>query len=382
MATNLHVPGKERFFGPDVIRALAIVLVLTSHTIPGGTEFPVLGVVRYYMGLLGVEIFFVLSGFLIGGILIEELYSDRLDSMSGTVSFWKRRWFRTLPNFYLFLVIIMLQERLSSGTFPDARRFFWFGQALLYPDPNFFTASWSLAIEEWFYLLFPMTLFLFAKFLKKRHALLAVAVAFIVTPAILRFFLPATWGWDDGLRRITLPRLDTIAYGVILAFAKREYLGIWRFLTKLWPVGLVAVLGVSGIFCDHVVHYGLPLCDSIFYRVFYFCVLSSCLMVAFPGIVDLTEPAGWWKVIIQKLSLWSYSIYLSQTVVIGVVDAVLKRLGVGYFHAHIDRFILTWLVCIPLSALIYKVYEKPLMKLRDKPLKSILPRPWWKTVEG
>ncbi|HTV42772.1 MAG TPA: acyltransferase family protein [Candidatus Sulfotelmatobacter sp.] len=115
---------KERYFGPDLIRALAIVLVLLSHTVPGGTEFPALGVARYYLGLLGVEIFFVLSGFLIGGILIDELYSDRLESISGTVSFWRRRWFRTLPNYYLFLAIIILQERLSSGTFPDAGKFF------------------------------------------------------------------------------------------------------------------------------------------------------------------------------------------------------------------------------------------------------------------
>lgn len=382
MATKLHVPGKERFFGPDVIRALAIVLVLTSHTIPGGTEFPVLGVARYYIGLLGVEIFFVLSGFLIGGILIEELYSGSLDSMSGTVSFWKRRWFRTLPNFYLFLLIEILQWRLLFGRLPDAGNFFWFGQNFFYHNNEFFASAWSLAIEEWFYLLFPLTLFVFAKLLSKRPALVSVIVIFIATPVILRFFVPATANWDCGVRRVTLPRLDAITYGVILAFAQREYSGLWRFLAKLWPLGLVAVLGFFGHFCYRVVHYGYFPSGSIFYRVFYFCALSSCLLVAFPGIIELTEPAGWWKVIIQKLSLWSYSIYLCHSVVIGIVDSALKRLGVGYFHAHIDRFILTWLLCIPLSGLIYKVYEKPLMKLRDKPLKSILPRPWWKTVEG
>jgi len=84
---------------------------------------------------------------------------------------------------------------------------------------------------------------------------------------------------------------------------------------------------------------------------------------------------------VKKLSLWSYSIYLCHIIVIGTVDETLKHLGVGYFQAHIDRFILTWLISIPLSGLIYTVYEKPLMNLRDKPLKSIFPKPRWKTVE-
>jgi peptidoglycan/LPS O-acetylase OafA/YrhL len=371
--------NKERLFGPDLIRALAIVLVLASHTLPGGTEYPILGVARYYLGFLGVEIFFVLSGFLIGGILLDELYSDRLAEISGILSFWKRRWFRTLPNYYLFLLIAIFLDRLSLGKFPDAGRYFWFGQALYYPTPTFFTLAWSLSIEEWFYLLFPLALFVFAKLLKSPPAaVLSVIVIFIVTPVILRFFLPATANWTMGVKAVTLPRLDAIAYGVVLAFTKRVHPGIWRVLTKFSPVGMIAVLGLFGHFC----HFGYVTSDSIFYRVFYFCIVSSCLALAFPRILDLTEPAGRWKVIFKKLSLWSYSIYLSQTPVIGIVDLALKHLGVGYFQAHIDRCILTWLLCIPLSALVYRVFEKPLMDLRDRPMKSIFPKLAWKTVEG
>jgi len=152
--------------------------------------------------------------------------------------------------------------------------------------------SWSLAIEEWFYLLFPLALFVFAKVLKKRAALLSVIAIFIVAPIILRFFLPATVNWDSGVRRVTLPRLDAITYGVILAFTRSEYPGMWRFLTRLWPLGLIAVLGIFGHFCHRVVCYGYFPSDSVFYRVFYFCVLSLSLLLAFPGTVDLAEPAG------------------------------------------------------------------------------------------
>ena len=314
-----------------------------------------------------------MSGFLIGGILIDELFSSHLDSIDGVGSFWKRRWFRTLPNFYLFLIITILQERLVSGKFPDgAGKFFWFGQACLYPDPDFFAGAWSLAIEEWFYLLFPLTIFVLARFLKNRSALLSVIVIFIVVPVVFRFFLPATTYWDPGVRRITLPRLDSITYGVILAFLKKFHADAWRFLSRLWPLGLVAVLSLSCHFCHHAVTYGYFSSESIFYRVFYFCVLAFVLMLAFPGIAELAEPDGRWKVIVQKISLWSYSIYLCHPVVIGCVDVALKHLGAGYFQAHIERCVLAWLICIPLSGLIYRLYERPLMNLRDKPFRSIL----------
>ena len=69
-----NISENRRVFGPDLIRALAIVLVLFAHTMPGGTMFGVVGAVRGFIGLAGVEIFFLLSGYLIGAILMEEFF--------------------------------------------------------------------------------------------------------------------------------------------------------------------------------------------------------------------------------------------------------------------------------------------------------------------
>jgi peptidoglycan/LPS O-acetylase OafA/YrhL len=380
MKTN--IPGSGRVFGPDLIRACAISLVLCAHTLPGGTMFPVLGAARYYLGLLGVEIFFLLSGFLIGGILMEELFSGRLDSIGGTTSFWKRRWFRTLPNYYLFLLLTLLMERWTAGQFPqNGGKFFWFGQAFFYPDPDFFAGAWSLAIEEWFYLLFPLVLFAFAKLFNQRQSALVFTIAFfLVVPALWRAFLPAEVNWDAGIRRITLPRLDAISYGVLLALAKNYYVSAWKFLTKLWPLGVIAVCGFFAQFCHHVIAHGYFTSDSIFYRVFYFCLLSLSLLLVFPKIAGLMEPGerwSWWKTAVQKMSLWSYSIYLCHPIVIGLIDMTLKHFGVSHIREHIYRLVFSWLICLPLSGLIYMLYEKPLMNLRDRPLKSILQRPQW-----
>jgi peptidoglycan/LPS O-acetylase OafA/YrhL len=265
----------------------------------------------------------------------------------------------------------------DDGQFPaNGGRFFWFGQAFFYPDPDFFIGAWSLAIEEWFYLLFPLTLFFFVRLLTKREAaLLCTIVVFLVVPVIFRAILPVTFNWDAGVRRITLPRLDAIAYGVVLAFAKNYYANAWKFLAKLWPLGIAAMIGIFVQFCYHVISRGYFTSDSFFDRVFYFCVFSLSLMLAFPKIAELAEPVEWWKVPIQKLSLWSYSVYLCHPVVIGLVDAADERLGISYIHAHVDKFVFTWLICIPLSALLYKFYEKPLMNLRDQPLKLLFWRP-------
>lgn len=373
----------QRAFGPDLIRALAIVLVLASHTVPGGTMVPVFGVVRYYMGFLGVEIFFLLSGFLIGGILMEELFSGQMDSISGAASFWKRRWFRTLPNFYLFLIINLLLWMAMFGQSPfKGASYFWFSEALFWPHPDFFAGAWSLAIEEWFYLLFPLTLFVLYRLLNKRQpALVSTIIIFLVAPVILRIFIiPPSANWDAGVRRVTIPRLDTIGYGVILAFAKNYYVGAWRFLVKLWPIGAIATLGIFVQFCHGVMAHGYFGADTVWYRAFYLCLFSLSLALVFPKVAEMTQPSGWKKVIVQKLSLWSYSIYLCHTPIIGVIDIVLKAIDATYNESHMIRGVMVWLITIPTSALLYKFYEKPLMNLRDRPIKSLFRKPQWLTA--
>ena len=93
---------------------------------------------------LGVEIFFVLSGFLVGGILFEQVMSGA-SWHSLLPTFWVRRWIRTLPSYYLFLGLnILIYQR--SGL-PPLAPYFAFLQNFVHPIPSFFSDSWSLAIE-------------------------------------------------------------------------------------------------------------------------------------------------------------------------------------------------------------------------------------------
>ena len=112
-------------------------------------------------GFYGVELFFVLSGFLIGQILIRN--GSDLGQAGNVAFFYVRRWFRTLPLFFLFLIVNIAFERFFRAHpvgFGEGLSHGFFLRNFASFQMTFFPESWSLAIEEWFYLLFPAALWL------------------------------------------------------------------------------------------------------------------------------------------------------------------------------------------------------------------------------
>ena len=111
----------QRAFGLDLIRSFAIFFVILCHSVY--IIYPVIpesiGNILLHYGVFGVDLFFVLSGFLIGRIFLKDLLANQTIDFK---TFWLRRWFRTLPNYYLFLgihIILMLfsfQDNLRDHT--------------------------------------------------------------------------------------------------------------------------------------------------------------------------------------------------------------------------------------------------------------------------
>ena len=148
---------KQRIFGLDVMRAAAILLVVFSHTlwIVPNAKGLVLDLLSL-SGFLGVEIFFVLSGFLIGKIIYKLFVNDEFD-FSKVKYFWVRRWFRTLPNYYFVLLLnIALAIYLGTNLPDNLWQYFLFFQNFSSGMPLFFTESWSLPIEEFAYIVGPL----------------------------------------------------------------------------------------------------------------------------------------------------------------------------------------------------------------------------------
>ena len=151
-----------RVFGLDLLRAFAILCVVYSHGSFLLGDAPVIPRDLYMIPVFdGVGMFFVLSGFLIGRILLRTVAHEDSDGRM-LVRFWVWRWFRTLPNYYLVLIVLVaVTWSLSAPLVPlpdHLARYFTFMQNLAWPHPEFFGEAWSLAVEEWFYLCIPIPL--------------------------------------------------------------------------------------------------------------------------------------------------------------------------------------------------------------------------------
>lgn len=373
-----------RLFGPDLIRGIAVLLVLVSHTLPWkyaakffGTEL----FVAYgdLTGVLGVEIFFVLSGYLIGGILIKDLFSGQAVSHERLFWFWKRRWFRTLPNYYFFLGVYLLIS-WHFKTFENTRieTFLWFGQAVFMEHPVFFNPAWSLAVEEWFYFLFPLVAIVFSQLFRSRDGgLLMCLILFLVFPIVLRgTFQPESW--DEGTRKMTFFRLDSLMYGLCLAYIELRRSQFWIALQKFWQYGVVLfVLLVFWWGCNWK-PIGILDADSIAHRTLPFFGISLCLFLLFPKVIVLKglrqggkKESAWSEKVesmVQKLSLWSYSIYLSHAAFIMLLSPIFLSIPFPYSELRTGLLIITiWISTIGFSAVWYRIFEKPLMDLRDYP---------------
>lgn len=288
----------NRKIGLDIARAIAVGLVLLSHLTNALSD----------LGFLGVELFFALSGYLIGGILLRMLSSENVPSWRNIWVFWRRRWWRTLPNYSLFLPIFVVFHSLSDST-PGLRTILpclVFAQGIVPSGIGFYEVSWSLCIEEWFYLLFPLAIMVFCQVgVPKGKAVWCAVVVFILGPILLREGLASSCDFDS-IRKTTFARLDAIIYGVVISAIEARYdlsLVLRRQMLGAGIASLVLALGLSHFRLSH-----FRLADVM---LFVFVPAGFALMLPWLAKVE-TFPAylGFMRPVIYRLSLWSYSIYL------------------------------------------------------------------------
>ena len=240
---------KVRIFGLDIFRAIAIILVVLGHGrfLLNGTILE--GFPRVKM-IDGVDLFFVLSGFLIGGILLKEINSEDYFGIRKLAKFWKRRWLRTLPNYYLILLVnyfIVYNGIIKEDINQFNWKFFFFLQNFSTPFYGFFWESWSLSIEEWFYILAPLLLLLFLKFFTPKKSFILVILLMIFFPISYRIWIldpSIDYFWFDlTFRKLVLTRLDSVAYGLLAAWVFYYFKDFWmKFRTGSLIIGISLVL--------------------------------------------------------------------------------------------------------------------------------------------
>jgi peptidoglycan/LPS O-acetylase OafA/YrhL len=364
----------SRVFGLDCLRALAISGVLFAHGF--GLLYPQMPAwfgLLGHGGFYGVELFFVLSGFLIGRILIR--YDAALGKANTVAVFYVRRWFRTLPLFWLFLVLNVLLEiqikdhPLSLG---EVMEHAFFLRTLTAYHPTFFPESWSLAIEEWFYLLFPAALWLFLKMTRRFDAaFLTAAFGFLALSTVARMITaqdPAAT-WSEELRMVVIYRFDALMIGMICAWFSLRYLQPWRRSALLAALaGLVLLIAMYATLWrieNGQLAFGD---DSYFARTFRFTLVSV-------GFALLLPWASAWKLAgenfgstaVRRIALWSYGLYLVHLPVFLLVT----RGGLGAdaplsLTTALLSFALQIGGAMLLSALLYRFFEAPCTRLREK----------------
>lgn len=205
--------GENRIKSLDGLRAFSIGLVIASHLLGTRGFFPNTGLANTFeLGELGVRIFFVISGFLITSILMREL---DLTGRIRLTKFYFRRTLRIFPAYYAFLLILILLSFAGGPqmTAADSLHALTY-TSNYYPHRSWNIAhTWSLSVEEQFYLLWPLTLVISGK----RKALY-IAAALIVLLPLLRLLMwqfLASPTLEIGIRFETIA--DSIATGCILA---------------------------------------------------------------------------------------------------------------------------------------------------------------------
>lgn len=368
---NLEKQVKQRIFGLDVVRALAIALVVFSHLYYlTDNQSSLLLSLSGLAGYLGVEIFFVLSGFLIGTILLKQFLKDQF-SIRDVLYFLKRRWYRTLPNYYLVLGIVLLIAFFSGFQLSwKVWRYFFFLQNFEQYSITIFVESWSLSVEEWTYFLVPVMLFFVAFLVKSTKKILFITTVFVLIVLFhffryIHFLNDKTTDlnvWGTAIKSVVIYRVDAILYGFVVAWVNYFYT---KKLKRLRVYFLIVALHL--LFFQYVVMnvLGFNLIKTpLYYQVFYFSLTSITIAMLLPFFVFWEKEEGFIARGTTFVSKISYSIYLLHySVVLYLLKDLFMQLT--YEIPSVLKIIVYLFSTLLLSYFLYRFYEKPMMDLRN-----------------
>ncbi len=343
--------------GLDVLRSICLFLVVLQHSFMFTDAFFPKFRILWFVSHSALDIFFILSGFLVGGI-IEKKYSEKNQILIKDIfKFYKRRWYKTLPMYFLTVSVFLLLSYLNIYSPKDfSWRFIFFLQNITQANFHFLPHTYSLTIEEWFYLFFPLLLFGISKLNLKANPFYILFLIWIIFAIVMRIVKHefSVENWDSEIRKAIITRIDSVIYGVILYFI---HLKNTNFIKKFRVLLLLA--GVTGyVVSTFILKNNL----SLFYNnVVYYTILPLFICGILPLFIYLRLP-----IFLEKhftiQSLASYTIYLIHLPLFyiineyNIISSALKSL-----FLMLISIITVYLIGI----FLYQKVEKPIMDLRD-----------------
>ncbi|WP_460947391.1 acyltransferase family protein [Spirosoma daeguense] len=333
---------KTRKANLDLLRAIAILIVIIYHLSQYLPTLPTPVYKVFSLGNYGVDIFFVLSGWLIGGIFFRDYVEH------GNVNlfdFWGRRWLRTIPPYLIALFISWLSVYIVRGQKFDYS-FLLFLQNYQ-PMPPYFMVSWSLCVEEHFYLILPLLLYIGLRF----DIVIPICVATILYSFSMRLFMHAANYPDFGYwLTATHLRLDGLTTGVLCAYIYVVKTDLWKRFSLL--IKLVGIsMGGTAIYWFITNNALLYSFGILFLSLFFAGILCFC--------IDASDWVLSKNRVVSIVALSSYSLYLTHALAIHTAEAIVPDRGI--------IFILLALFLIFSSGYaFYYFIERLSIKSRDK----------------
>ncbi len=367
--TNVRENGIKFEYIPslDGVRGIAVLLVFCFHA---GLIFPFFKA-HFQGGFLGVDVFFVLSGFLITSILLQEF--DRTEKINFK-KFYLRRFLRLMPAFWLFLAVMfcfsrqlfaesLAEQIYSNNTFIYALLYLTNWQRALNGSDiaGLLGHTWSLATEEQFYLLWAGLLFLMLTRLK-RNSVIFVTATLVCATAVFRAF---RWhGLDsvDYLYNAFDSRMDSLLIGCFVS-----QIVSWKMLPKSFLNSRAFnFLAVFSLLIAVAIIFNLPESyNSAFLYLGGFTIFSLAIGIIIAWLANDSKnlSRNYLRKFLEKKSVvWigktSYGFYLWHTAAISFVFPI--------FGKPLVRLLAALILSLSLTAISYYLLEIPFLKLKKK----------------
>ena len=337
----IHAPGRNQ--GVDVLRAVAILAVILFH-FDGWLPY----------GFLGVDLFFVISGFLVGGILIKQ-YQKNVPVKFG--AFVMMRAFKILPSYLIFLlagtfIAILLYYQLDPVQIIPLQEFpkylLFYKNFAFEPVHPAFDQVWSLCVEEHFYIMLPVAFIVLQRIKATPRKIMLLLLAVIATGILLKIAsLYFTRSGDTTFKTHT--RIDALSWGVLLAVFtayKPQWLSrsVRRYLL-LFSLVLLGLTITGDIFIENVFYHKI--------------ILNTAAPLAFACMI-----AGLYEVRIapfkfmQFIAYYSYNWYLWHALFIKFIIVKL--------NANIYSFGIYLCISFGCAVLFTMTVEEPFLRIRKR----------------
>jgi len=366
---------KKNYFELDLVRAVAISLVILFHLNQKVIHLPA----GSYLGLFfswgwhGVDLFFVLSGFLIGGQLIE----DNFEGQFSFKKFYLKRILRTFPPYYFYYALVTAVYSYSIGAFAlrnttilkDLLLHLAYLNNYIEVIPRRSELFWSLAIEEQFYLIMPLIMFLIIRYAKRY--IFPALVTFICLGTLIRLALYepglTAGGWAHGFYTPFHTRFDELLFGVATAYIFINYKDRLGRLSGGWKalmlIGTALCLGASYLYggmgpgyfntCWQFTLTGLG------------CAILILYITIFP--IGRFVPGKW---AMRGTARLSYTMYIYHMIILNLYLSYLAKKGMAFEGTSTALFAVLLIVYIAglfaISGFFYSLIEMPFMYYRKK----------------